>query len=113
MNERVGAGEEYLAIQELKEKILTAQDAIRHAFSDLNRLENIEAKIANVILTKYNNSSKKEVSPYSESDKRTDLKQFNKAQHDIAQITEIMQMHQQNIIYWRKQIGEIINSIFL
>ena len=73
----------------------------------------IEAKIANVILTKYNNSSKKEVSPYSESDKRTDLKQFNKAQHDIAQITEIMQMHQQNIIYWRKQIGEIINSIFL
>ena len=113
MIRELGADEKYLAIQELKEKIQTARDAIKHASSDLSRLEDIENKIANVILTKYNHSSRKEDNPYRESDKRNDLKQFNKAQHDIALTTQIMQSHQENIIHWRKQIGEIINSIFL
>ena len=113
MTQGLGTDEQYLAIQELKEKILTARDAIRHASSDLNRLENIENNIASLILTKYNNFSIKEDNPYRESDKRDDLKQFNKAQQDIAQTTQIMQSHQHNIIRWRKQIGEIINSIFL
>ena len=113
MNQEVGTDEKYLAIQELKEKIRTARDAIRHASSDLYQLEDIENKIANIILTKYNHSNRKENNPYRESDKRNDLKQFNKAQHDIALTTQIMQSHQENIIHWRKQIGEIINSIFL
>lgn len=108
-----GTDEKYLAIQELKEKILTARDAIRHASSDLSRLENDENKIATLILTKYNFPSRKEDNPYRESDKRNDLKQFNKAQQDIAETTQIMKSHQENIIRWRKQIGEIVNSIFL
>ena len=113
MIQELGTDEKYLAIQELKEKIQTARGAIRHASSDLNRLEDIENKIANVILTKYNHSSEKEDNPYRESDKRNDLKRFNRAQQDIAQATQIMQSHQENIIHWRKQIGEIINSLFL
>ena len=113
MIQELGTDEKYLAVQELKEKIQTAQGAIRHASSDLSRLEDIENKIANVILTKYNHSSKKEDNPYRESDKRNDLKRFNRAQQDIAQATQIMRSHQENIIHWRKQIGEIINSIFL
>ena len=78
-----------------------------------NPLEDIENKIANLILTKYNHPSRKEDNFYRESDKRNDLKRFNRAQQDIAQATQIMQSHQENIIHWRKQIGEIINSIFL
>ena len=113
MIQELGTDEKYLAIQELKEKIQTARGAIRHASSDLNRLEDIENKIANIILTKYNHSSRKEDNPYRESDKRNDLKRFNRAQQDIAQATQIMQSHQENIIHWRKQIGEIINSLFL
>ena len=113
MIQELGTDEKYLAIQELKEKIQTARGAIRHASSDLNRLEDIENEIANVILTKYNHSSRKEDNPYTESDKRNDLKRFNRAQQDIAKATQIMQSHQENIIHWRKQIGEIINSIFL
>ena len=113
MIRELGADDKYLAIQELKEKIQTARDAIRHASSDLSRLEDLENKIANVILKKYNNPSRKEDNPYRESDKRNDLKQFNKAQQDIAEINQIIQSHQENIIRWRKQIGEIINSIFL
>ena len=113
MIQEPGTDEKYLAIQELKEKIQTARDAIRHASSDLSRLEDLENKIANVILKKYNNPSRKEDNPYRESDKRNDLNQFNQAQHNITQTTQIMQSHQENIMHWRKQIGEIINSIFL
>ena len=97
MIQELGTDEKYLAIQELKEKIQTARGAIRHASSDLNRLEDIENKIANVILTKYNHSSRKEDNPYRESDKRNDLKRFNRAQQDIAQATQIMQSHQEKI----------------
>lgn len=74
MAQGLGTDEEYLAIQELREKILTARDAIRHAYSDLNHLENIENNIASLILTKYNNISRQEDSTYRESDKRNDLK---------------------------------------
>ena len=44
MIQELGTDEKYLAIQELKEKIQTARDAIRHASSDLSRLEDIENK---------------------------------------------------------------------
>ena len=113
MSQGLGTDEKYLAIQELRDKILTAQDAIRHASNDLNHLENTEHKITNEILTKHNHPSRREDNPYRESDKRNDLKQFIQVQQDITQITQIIQSHQENIIRWRKHIGEIINSIFL
>lgn len=113
MIQESGTDDKYLAIQELKEKILTARDAIRHASSDLNHLEILEGKITNLILTRYEYHCKKEDNPNREADKRNDLKHFNKVQQDIIQATQIMQSHQQNITHWRKQIGEIINSIFL
>lgn len=112
MTQAQGPDEKYLAIQELKEKIMTAQDAIKHASSELQQQENLESRIANDILIKYNHPCKTEENSQTEADKKDDLELFNRAQQDIAQTTQIMQSHQENIIHWRKQMGEIINSVF-
>ena len=106
MVHRPETDDEYLMIQEIKEKLEIARNAIKHASDNLRQLEMLEIDAANQIMMHQTNRD-------ALKDKGDILISFNKAQQAILETTQIMQSHQENTIRWRKEMSDIINSMFL
>ena len=106
MVHRLETDDEYFAIQEIKEKLENARNAIKHASDNLRQLETVEIDAANQIMMHKTNRNELK-------DKGDILLSFNKAQQAILETTQIMQSHQENTIRWRKEMSDIVNSMFL
>tara|TARA_B100000212_G_scaffold214871_1_gene162457 strand:- start:77 stop:457 length:381 start_codon:yes stop_codon:yes gene_type:complete len=106
MVHRLETDDEYFAIQEIKEKLENARNAIKHASDNLRQLETVEIDAANQIMMHQTNRN-------ALKDKGDILISFNKAQQAILETTQIMQSHQENTIRWRKEMSDIVNSMFL
>ena len=106
MVHRLETDDEYFAIQEIKEKLENARNAIKHASDNLRKLETVEIDAANQIMMYQTNRN-------ALKDKGDILISFNKAQQEILETTQIMQSHQENTIRWRKEMSDIVNSMFL
>tara|TARA_B100000925_G_scaffold252793_1_gene204976 strand:+ start:296 stop:616 length:321 start_codon:yes stop_codon:yes gene_type:complete len=106
MVHRLETDDEYFAIQEIKEKLENARNAIKHASDNLRQLETVEIDAANQIMMHQTNRNELK-------DKGDILLSFNKAQQAILETTQIMQSHQENTIRWRKEMSNIVNSMFL
>ena len=97
MVHRLETDDEYFAIQEIKEKLENARNAIKHASDNLRQLETVEIDAANQIMMHQTNRN-------ALKDKGDILISFNKAQQAILETTQIMQSHQDNTIRWRKEM---------
>tara|TARA_B100000674_G_scaffold147181_1_gene116458 strand:- start:119 stop:439 length:321 start_codon:yes stop_codon:yes gene_type:complete len=98
--------DEYFIIQEIKEKLENARKSIKHASDNLRQLENLEIDAANQIMVHQNDR-------HNLQDKKHILMEFNKAQQRILETTQIMESHQENAKRWRREMGDIVNSMFL
>ena len=106
MVHRLETDDEYLMIQEIKEKLEIARNAIKHASDNLRQLEMLEIDAANQIMMHQTNRD-------ALKDKGDILISFNKAQQAILETTQIMESHQENAKRWRREMGDIVNSMFL
>tara|TARA_Y100000589_G_scaffold259923_1_gene249594 strand:+ start:1280 stop:1660 length:381 start_codon:yes stop_codon:yes gene_type:complete len=102
----VETDDEYFIIQEIKEKLENARKSIKHASDNLRQLENLEIDAANQIMVHQNDR-------HNLQDKKHILMEFNKAQQRILETTQIMESHQENAKRWRREMGDIVNSMFL